>query len=389
MTMKCWGSLSTVSLLCWCYGLLLLGSVPFGRAEVSCSSDTDCDMTFQVSGGKCMEGICTNPFHHNGGCLASMLGNDWELNNGLPRRVCGSEDTPEAAEMGYCRISPLEEFYTEVRILVLGWESSYVQAWILQILLSEVLQVPVSIETGVLGLSDDFYGINSPLDYPKYDANYAELNVSSEVLDCRVIENKPGQPETYKSCAHVVPEVWQATSLVDSKAEGTGPFRESGMLTEQKWYIPKFTAIRDPSLTTIYGLAGQKNRQKLAETFKRPTTWKQYCDEVSLNGCATNDGVASRPPIESEEDSMFSEGSYIGHFRFTQANNCTGFPNSETCTGHFTDYPCGWNSQAPIQIFHNQIALQSDGENDSRGGYSYSQLVDIWRAANATKENVM
>jgi len=378
-----------VPLLCWSYGFLLLWGVPLGEAQVPCSDDMDCGMTFQVGGGKCIEGICTNPYHHNGGCLASMLGDDWKLKNGLPRRVCGSEDPPDAAEKGYCRISPLEEFYTEVRILVLGWESTYFQAWILQILLSEVLQVPVSIETGVFGGSVDFYGINSPLDYPTYDADYAELGVSSEVLDCRVIENKPDQPETYKSCAHVVPEVWQAASLIDSKAEGTGPFRESGMLTSQRWYIPKFTAIRDPSLTTIYGLAGQKNRQKLAQTFKRPTTWKQYCDEVSLNGCTDDDGVASRLPTESEADSMFSEGSYTGHFRYTEANNCTGFPNSVSCTGHFTDYPCGWNSQAPAQIYHNQIALQSDGPNDIRGGYSYSQLVGIWRAANATKENVM
>ena len=373
----------------WCSCLLLLWSLPASYAQVSCFTNRDCDMTFQVSGGKCIEGTCTNPYHHNGGCLASMLGDDWKLKNGVPRRVCGSEDPPDAAEKGYCRVSPLEEFYTEVRILVLGWESSYFQAWILQILLSEVLQVPVSIETGVAGKSDDFYGINLPLDYPTYDANYAELSVSSEVLDCRVIENKPDQPETYKSCAHVVPEVWQSASLVDSKIEGTGPLRELGMLTAQKWYIPKFTAMRDPSLTTIYGLAGEKNRQKLAETFKRPTTWKQYCDEVSLDGCATDDGVASRPPAESEEYSMFSEGSFIGHFRYSEANNCTGFPNDVTCTGHFTDYPCGWNSQAPTQIYHNQIALRSDGTNDYRGGYSYSQLVGIWRAANATKEDVM
>jgi len=82
------------------------------------------------------------------------------------------------------------------------------------------------------------------------------------------------------------------------------------------------------------------------------TTWKQYCDEVSLNGCATADGIAARPPKEDnddEESSMFQEGDYNGHFRYTQANNCTGFPSNETCTGHFADYPCGWNSQVAQQ----------------------------------------
>ena len=374
----------------WLCALLLLLGVAATSASVSCTNDNDCDEILEVDGGKCIEGTCTNPFYHNGGCLSSMLGDDWRLKSGAPRRVCGSEDPPEAEELGYCRTSPLDEFYTEVRILVLGWESSYFQAWILQILLSEVLQVPVSIETGGPEGSDDFYGINTPLDYPKYDANYEELSVSSEVLDCRLdANNSPSSsPDTYRACAHVVPEVWEADSLVQSKAEGTGPFRELGMLTAQKWYIPKFTALKDPSLTTIYGIAGPNNREKLARTFKRPTTWKEYCDEVSLDGCSTDDGVAARPPSESEEDSMFSEGSYTGHFRFTKANICNEL-GSEPCTGHFADYPCGWNSQAPNQIYHNEIALQSDGTNDHRGGYSYSQLVGIWRAANATKEDVM
>ena len=337
-----------------------------------------------VKGAKCIDGSCTNPFHHNGGCLASMLGGDWESKI----RVCSSGDSPDAAANGYCRVSALEEFYTEVRTLVLGWETTYFQAWIFQILLSEVLQVPSSIETGYVDKSVDFYGINYPLDYPTYDATYAELNVSSNILDCRLLDNDPN-PENndYEACAHVVPEVWEAATLVDSKAEGTGPLRELGMLSTQKWFVPKFTALRDPSLTTVYGLAGDEHREKLARTFKRPTTWKQYCDEVSTNGCTIPDETASRPPQEGEESSMFSSGVYTGHFRYTEANNCTAIPDS--CTGHFTDYPCGWNSQAPNQIYHNKMALKSDGTSDLRGGYSYSQLIGIWRAANATKEDVM
>ena len=369
--------------LLWCCGFFLLSRFPSTRAA-ECTTDKDCDVLFELDGSKCIDNKCTNPFHYNGGCLSSMLGDDWKMKNG-PRRICGSEDPPDAVEKGYCRISPLDEYYTEVRILTLGWESVNFQAWMLQILLSEVLQVPTSIETGSLSASVDFYGVDKRMDYPSYDATYAELNVSSEVLDCRLLNNNPN----YTACAHVVPEVWEADTLVDSKAIGTGPFRDSGILASQKWYVPKFTALRDPSLTNIYGIAGDENREKLAKSFKRPTTWKEYCDEVSLDGCAVDDGVASRPPSEGEESSMFKDGAYTGYFRYTEANNCTGYPNNNTCTGHFSDYPCGWNSQAPQQIYHNHIALQSDGTADHRGGYSYSQLVGIWRAANATKENVM
>ena len=369
--------------LFWCCSLLLLFKLQSSYA-VECSIDKDCDDIFGIEGGKCIESQCTNPFHFNGGCLSSMLGDDWKMKDG-PRRICGSEDTPDDVDKGYCRISPLDEYYTEVRMLTLGWESINFQNWILQILLSEVLQVPTSVETGYNGTSDDFYNVDNRMDYPSYDSTYAELNVSSEVLDCRLLDNDVN----YTACAHVLTEVWEADTLVGTKAVGTGPFRDSGLLSSQKWFIPKFTALRDPSLTTIYGLAGEENREKLAKAFKRPTTWKEYCDEVSLDGCATDDGVAARPPAEAEETSMFKAGVYTGHFRSTDANNCTGYPNKSTCTGHFADYPCGWNSQAPQQIYHNNIALRSDGLADHRGGYSYSQLIGIWRAANATKENVM
>ena len=78
-------------------------------------------------------------------------------------------------------------------------------------------------------------------------------------------------------------------------------------------------------------------------------------------------------------------GSYTGHFRFTDENNCT---ISENCTGHFADYPCGWTSFAKQQAHHLKIALEVDGSEGS-DKYSYADLVDIWAAANATKSDVI
>ena len=43
-------------------------------------------------------------------------------------------------------------------------------------------------------------------------------------------------------------------------------------------------------------------------------------------------------------------------------------------------------------LYHLNIALESDGQeggNPGKGGYKYSQLVEMWRAANATRENLM
>ena len=85
----------------------------------------------------------------------------------------------------------------------------------------------------------------------------------------------------------------------------------------------------------------------------------------------------------SENGRYFLEGSYTGHFRFTQKNNCTTNPN---CTGHFSDYPCSWTSYAKQQAHHLNIALEIPKGSD---GYSYSEMVDIWHAANATKSDAI
>jgi len=80
-----------------------------------------------------------------------------------------------------------------------------------------------------------------------------------------------------------------------------------------------------------------KNRQKLAKRFKRPTTWRDYCTLVSTNNCSIPDEIVDRAPAEdgSENGRYFVEGSYTGHFRATDKNNCT---KTKNCTGHFMDF---------------------------------------------------
>lgn len=152
--------------------------------------------------------------------------------------------------------------------------------------------------------------------------------------------------------------------------------------------VPKFTALQDPTLLNYYGLMGDENRQKLAETFLRPTTWKEYCDIVSPTNCTKPDSVAKRPPKDDSEDPrMHVSGIYTGYFRATEDNNCTAHPR--TCTGHIADYPCGWSSFVLPQMYHLHIALKSNGDEEACHGYSYMQLVDMWAAANETGSNLM
>ena len=251
--------------------------------------------------------------------------------------------------------------------------------------LGEILDVPVSVESSHFGLNTDFYNIYSSLDYGTADINLSELTTASQVGDCRKVVESSNN-ESYRPCAHVVTENWQS-GLEKFSMPGIEPPMDLGALGEQFWFVPRFTAERDPTLVSYIGLAGDGNRLKLAERFKRPTTWKQYCEEVSTNYCTTNDGVAARAPVdEVEGESMFVNGLYAGHFRATAQNNCTLYPLN--CTGHIADYPCSWGSLIPQQTSGLNIALESSGA-DINGGYSSSQLKQIWEAANATKSDVV
>ena len=195
----------------------------------------------------------------------------------------------------------------------------------------------------------------------------------------------------YTPCCHVMSEVWQNRRNNVDELEEKGVIEPSqflGVFGKAGWYIPRYTGERDPTLLTYLGLKGEENRRKLAETFLLPTTWLEYCNEVSPDNCTTPSNITARAPMDEDEASMyFSEGLYTGHFRATAQNDCDANPT--TCHGHFVDFPCGWSSVFQAQAFHNNIALNTSGDEPFGSGYSYPRMIEIWYAANATKSDVI
>ena len=184
---------------------------------------------------------------------------------------------------------------------------------------------------------------------------------------------------------------WNGQTAEYTSAMGQGiidPVEGDGQVGKISWYVPKYTAERHKELVSHYGLSGEDARETLAEVFKRPTTWKQYCDEVSVDKCETPDDYAARYPTEDEGGSYFSgQSNYIGYFRATPQNNCT--LNPTTCTGHIVAPPCGWSSFIDSQLYWNNIPLESSGDDVPNGSYSYGEMIAIWNAANATRSDVM
>ncbi|CAB9521897.1 Receptor-type guanylate cyclase gcy [Seminavis robusta] len=339
---------------------------------VPCNSTSQCAVLFRP-GSKCNhDGFCTNPFYH-GGCLSNL-----GLTN--KTRICNSQDSPDALAKGYCRSSPLG--YPEVRLAARNWESANLGAWILQILLSELLDVPTSIEGGSFDVNMNFYDLDNGFDVGNagVDPALQELQVAHQVQgDCASVTNSR---EDYQPCMHVNQETYASWYDLSEFKDFIEPVRELGAMTENAWFIPRFAALNDSSLVSYAGLSGEENRRKLAETFKTPTRWGHYCQEYSPTNCAPNsDALAHRPPANDEEaDSFFVDGLFYGFFRYTDLHNCDKYPTN--CTGHFVDVPCEWITYAPSQLYHNDIAMTTER-------YTYTEQTQIYRAANATKSPVM
>lgn len=380
-------STSTVCILLLRILLLLLSSKKdtnnVVQAALPCSTTAHCESVLRP-GSECVDGECTNPYY-KGGCLKQRLADKWKKT-----RVCHSEDPPEARLLGYC-IPPDPDFdYLEIRVATQDWESAFFQSWVIQIILSEILGIPVTLESGTAEDIVDFYHPGSPLGYGKsYD--YEAIERANDVGDCRLFDkfNKDGE---YQSCAHILPEIWYGQQAKTGKLFDDGIITRPGhmgALGHQGLYVPIFTGAKDPTLLTYLGLAGEENRRKLAETFLRPTKWKDYCEQVSTTNCTDGgDSTATRPPKhEAEGNRFFVEGLFNGYFRATGKNDCD--KNPATCTGHVVDYPCGWTSFVQQQLYHLNIALESDGDEPISNGYTYSQMTEIWAAANATKSNVI
>jgi len=349
---------------------------------VSCNDTLTCE-TMLRKGSVCVDGVCSNPFQS--GCLRSYLGEKMFPN----KRVCNSDDSPDAAKTGLCNISPFD--YDEIRILNMDWSAPMMSSWIMQIILSEVLQVPTTIETSSPDKHFNFHDSEMPHDFAHMTYDFQAIRTATEVGDCRKLNSKESKAEVpYRSCAHIMPmvsEAGQRDKIQELRDDAIINLPQDNTFDAYRWFVPHFLAEKDPSILSHYGIKGESNRKKLAKTFKRPTTWDEYCRVVSPNNCTTEDDIASRMPEgDNETGRYFVSGLYKGHFRATGKNDCDA--NPKTCTGHITNVPCLWATYVISQAHHLNIAVESDGPLQN-GGYDSSSVLEIWDAANATESNVL
>lgn len=343
---------STWSLCSLVFGCITVSSYTV-NAEVSCASNEECEKVYNGFVGRTRDGwektvlsmclptgTCSNPFH--GGCLR-LLGTTDEQRRRF--RPCNSDDaylrenqhlwnntsTPNATNetLHNCELHPNEFSFPEFRIHNANWESSIFLSWVYQIMLSEVMGVAttVGLRTGETERSS-FYSLENTMQYSSVAYPYKALERSNTLIDANC-------SKTAEECTNVLPEVWSPDFQPFVANATADPPIANGQVAKTAYYIPDFTARQHPSLAIHYGYKGEENRKMLAGIFKRPTTWLQYCEEVSNSSCTIPDETAKRPPKGSFEGEMyFSEGDYTGHFRATEKNDCSG-EKATTCSGYF------------------------------------------------------
>ena len=189
---------------------LVVGPRHHAEAAVVCSTNRDCRNRVHPS-SKCTSKTwtCTNPFAS--GCLRTLLGSE----NFPNKRVCNSDDGTDP-DTSVCDLPDPHFNYTEVRIAPGNWESTLFNAYILQILLSELLGVPATLETGDDVLVDEdtgqarpgrlmsFYDPANGFPYPSQAYQFDSLEVANaHGGDCIAARLQSADP---KPCAHLIPE---------------------------------------------------------------------------------------------------------------------------------------------------------------------------------------
>ena len=183
---------------------------------LSCTTNDDCSESQEVIQGVsvCENGKCTNPFEL--GCLNVMGEKYGKKNIRFPSvfettRICNSDDDinmTAVEDKKRCRKPTLADFfqYDEIRVAPGNWESAIIMAWIYQIILTEVLEVPVTIENrdGKKGVGS-FYDKTSGFTF--FDGDY-QNNIRKTLWESTRV--KGDCSKTDKPCAHVLPDVWDA-----------------------------------------------------------------------------------------------------------------------------------------------------------------------------------
>ena len=425
--------------------ILIVGSLIISQPSVVTATTLSCDPTSQSFGthlcarkvrpGSVCDPIlrlCTNPFAR--GCLVSSRANNTTTTTGtttepekgepaiLQLRMCNSNDDNDNLDKNQpkqCQRLPYPFNYTEIRIHAGTTDSSLAMAWIYQIVLSELYQVPVTLVGKDIPEDNralSFYAPtalfmdNEPTTNQYYYTMHADQPYDWDALEMTnlVADGDCRHADPFRlPCAHVLSQIWMEEERWDRAvrdktiATTADDNNNNVMMGTTGLYIPAHTAQAYPELVSHWGLRDAMPQQ-LARIFRQPYTWGYYCQMIASNFCNGNgDAIAIRAPKTSEEAFRYYEpGLFTGYFGAANENNNSDNSSSSSSVlsndnrmGHlFVPSSCDdfAKNNVEAQLYWNNItSLISQGPLLPNRGYELEHIRQIYLAANATRSHVM
>jgi hypothetical protein len=143
---------------------------------------------------------------------------------------------------------------------------------VLQFILSELLDVPASVESGTPnGSKMNFYNPQNhefevELVSPQYKVALGNAQRLKDCAKARTNSNSnpgaDGADAEHELCAHFVAEIWDTRIVMDMVKSGLIESPQGlGALGQEGWFVPRMTAEKDPSQVSYIGLGGEENRK--------------------------------------------------------------------------------------------------------------------------------
>ena len=178
-------------------------------STVYCDTTSDCQRILPTPGVTvCENGQCTNPFQQ--GCLKARGETHGKKN--ITRfkhlfdnmRVCNSDDE-FSGDFSKCRIPDWAKYvdYDEIRIGNGNHGTSVYLSWIFQIILTEILEVPSTIEQGFNSSNGDGSFYNRIPDFVY--GNHGDQHETDKLVEANRVNGDCRKSSV--PCAHMIPDM--------------------------------------------------------------------------------------------------------------------------------------------------------------------------------------
>lgn len=196
------------------FAFVASSTAPFVASAIACNTTDDCPSLLD----DCVDFVCVEQASDatdgsERSSIVRLAANPLERgclhyhNKTRKIRVCNTDDPPSAADEGACRIPDFD--YMEIRLLSNNWESAVFESWILQIILSELLEVPTTTETSDADAKINFYDPSARYEFGG-PTNLDAVRRAKQLGDCQLADR--GEMN-YEPCAHVITELWEGLLL--------------------------------------------------------------------------------------------------------------------------------------------------------------------------------